>query len=87
MYDPDLAVGTPLERLLTEVGSEVMRAQAKWPPIHNLHEGWGVIMEEVSEYTDACREQLPNRNAARVELIHIAAMAVRVILDVTDAAN
>lgn len=81
IYDPDLAVGTVLEHVLSKVGSEVIRAQAKHAPINTVHEGYAVMLEELDEYWDACREQVPNIRQAHHEAIHVAAMAVRTILD------
>lgn len=87
LYDPDQAVGTHIERVLTLVGSEVMRAMVKWPRIHNIHEGYAVMREELDEYFDACKEQVPNVAQAHHEAIHVAAMAVRTILDTTNGGN
>lgn len=81
-YDPDFEVGSDLERALSQIGSEVRYAQRKHPPINSIHEAYAVMLEELDEFWDACREQVPNVTQARHEAIQVAAMAVRTILDV-----
>jgi hypothetical protein len=69
---------------LSLVGWEVARARTKHPkPINSLHEGYAVILEELDEFWDACRQQSKDRDprAIRDELIQIAAMCLRTAED------
>jgi hypothetical protein len=65
------------------VEQELTKACRKHPPLHSLHEAYGVILEEVDEF----KEQVWKQNAARdsqeivMELVQIAAMAMRTALD------
>lgn len=75
-----------IQHVVNEIGAEVERARQLFPAIHNMHEGLGVIGEEFFEYQLEVfkfnlakgRDSRPN---ARKELIQLAAMAVRTILD------
>ena len=60
---------------LYEVGMEVRRAEAKFPPFNSAHEGWAVLQEEVDEMWDAIKEN--DVEHARKEAVQVAAMAVR----------
>ena len=65
---------------LHQVALELMRAREKHPTKQNgLHEGYGVLLEEVEEFWALVRRQTGDRDPAEVltELIHIAAMAAR----------
>lgn len=74
--------------ILDEVYEELKGATWGNPPMHSLHEAYGVIWEEYDEFGDEVKKnprKHPDRNAlARKELIQLAAMAVRAIYDVTD---
>jgi hypothetical protein len=69
--------------VLDEVHMEICRAVTKFPrPQVSAHEGYGVLAEEVHEFF---LEVIGNdREAARKELIQVAAMAIRTILEVSD---
>lgn len=64
---------------LHQVALELMRARSKHEPIHSLHEGFAVLLEEVDEFKALVWRQTADRDPAEVltELIHIAAMAAR----------
>ena len=68
---------------LTLVEQELTKASRKHPPFHSLHEAYAVILEEVDEF----KAQVWKQNAARdsqelvMELVQIAAMAMRTALD------
>jgi hypothetical protein len=69
-----------------EIAAEVERAERLFPPIHNMHEGFGVISEEMDEFKTEVwnfnlRKGRDTRKAARAELIQLAAMCVRTIRD------
>ena len=75
--------------LSQEVANEVARARELFPPIASLHESLGIIREEYLEFEKEVfafnlTKNRDTRPAARTELIQLAAMAVRTILDVID---
>jgi hypothetical protein len=51
--------------------------------MNNQHEAYAVILEELEEFWDECKKKPQNRTpvAMRYELIQVAAMAVRTIID------
>lgn len=67
--------------ILTEVGQELAKAEAKHAPMNSAHEGHSVIREEVEELWDHVKADTGYSPAARKEAIQIAAMAVRYILN------
>lgn len=67
--------------VFADVIDEVARAVEKHGPMQNGHEAYGVIMEEVAEFFDEIRKQQLDKAATRKELIQIAAMACRAIID------
>lgn len=65
------------------VKKELERARLKHPGTQNsLHEGYGVILEEVDEFWDLVKSQNPNCADLLSELVQIAAMAQRTAEDV-----
>lgn len=75
----------PLDDILAEVAAELQRAQAQHAPISSAHEGYAVLLEEVEEVWALVKQRQPDRAALRAELLQVAAMAVRMIVDVVDA--
>jgi len=78
--------------LAYEIANEVARARQLFPPHHSLHEALGIVQEEFDEFKDEVyahnlTKGRDRRPAARVELIQLAAMAMRTILDVIDSAG
>lgn len=75
MSDPQQDVGEQVEE-------ELSRALRKFPtPFHNAHEGYAVLKEEVDEAWDAIKKNdIPH---ARKEMVQVAAMAMRFLLEVT----
>lgn len=67
--------------LLKELEDETSRARAKHPNIHTPHEAYAVILEELDEYWDHVKADTALSYKARAELIQIAAMALRAIMD------
>ena len=70
-----------------EVTDELARARSKFKPFNSAHEGYAVILEELDELWDVVklRHDSPERTAKmREEAIQVAAMAMRVIIDVCD---
>jgi hypothetical protein len=75
------------EKILSEIGIEFAGAQASNAPMHSLHEGLAVIEEEVHElrlevYKNP-RKHLDRTALARKEAIQVAAMALRLVHDLT----
>lgn len=66
--------------VLDSVRLELMRAQAKFPPMASLHEGYAILKEEVDELWDEVKGQ-QRRERIAAELLQVAAMAVRMYLD------
>jgi NTP pyrophosphatase (non-canonical NTP hydrolase) len=60
------------------VEKELARARSKHPEKQtSLHEGYGVLLEEVDEVWDLVKSQAPSKDSLLKELIHVAAMAQR----------
>ena len=62
-----------------EVDAEIFAARRKFHNFHSLHEGYGVLAEEVAELFGAVRAN--NIEAACLEAIQVAAMAIRFVED------
>ena len=71
-----------LDKLLTDLRAEVLRAMAKHKPINSPHEGYAVIQEEVDELWDRVKIDKGRDWDARVEALQIAAMGLRYVLDI-----
>lgn len=80
---------TELDRRHFEMlADELAHARGKFPNINSLHEGYAVILEELSEFWAEVLLKASERSPAqqRRELIQIAAMALRTAADVVDVA-
>ena len=55
----------------------------KHPPLHSLHEAYAVLLEEVDEFKEQVWKQAAarDRQAVLLELVQIAAMAMRAARD------
>lgn len=73
-----------LDDFLANVGDELRRAQAKWPPMNSAHEAYAVILEELDElWAEVRKKQTEHDHSAMyAELVQIAAMAARAAADV-----
>jgi hypothetical protein len=76
-------------KIAHEVADEVVRANAMFDPLNSPHEALGVIEEEWEEYKAEVWKYNPRKNRdtrprQREELIQLAAMAVRAVLDTID---
>lgn len=69
-----------LSRLGAEAVVELRRAMAKHAPMHSLHEGYAVILEELDEWQPGSET-----TKARKEALQVAAMALRFVHDLCDA--
>ncbi len=65
---------------LEDVAVEMRRATAKFGPIHTMHELLGILEEEWVEAKNAIFHN-EGPGALRVELMHVAAMCVRGVVD------
>jgi len=68
---------------VADVHAEVERAMAIHGQLQSAHESYAVILEEVDEFWDEVKKRNENRSdqAMRKELVQIAAMAIRAIVD------
>lgn len=76
-----------LDMALFEVAREVRRSTAINGTFINLHEAYAVILEELDEVWDEIKKKVCERDPEliRKELVQVAAMAVRTIVDVVDS--
>lgn len=74
----------PVRSLAFEVTAEVMWCMKNWPKFNSAHEGFAVLLEEVDELKQEVWLKQKNRDVQdmRKECIQVAAMAMRMILDV-----
>jgi hypothetical protein len=67
------------------IEKECLRACVKHPnSFHSAHEGYAVILEEVDELWDEVKLQTSRPECLRKEAIHVAAMALRFLIDVCE---
>ena len=74
------------KELMDEIRVELERAQELFAPMANLHEGYAVLLEEVDEFWEHVKVNQKKRDYAviRKELIQVAAMSARCIVDCID---
>ena len=74
------------QKVLGDIDREFQLATRAHKPLNSLHEAWAVIREEVDELWEEVRKKPEARDWAQIyqELIQIAAMAMRLVLDVCD---
>ncbi len=96
MVEQDIVtpIATPREVSVAAVGFEVIRevhrARELFPkPMNSPHEAYGTIKEELDEYWDEVklfnlRKDRDTRPQRREELIQLAAMAIRAIVETID---
>ena len=79
-------INLKLAEIYNDIAVEVAAAQASHVPMHSLHEGYAVILEEMDELKAEVwknpRKHPDRNNQARKEAIQVAAMAVRLLHDV-----
>lgn len=59
---------------------ELRKAVERYPPFNSTHEGYAIILEEVDELWDEVKANQQRR--AIDEALHVAAMAVRFVVDI-----
>lgn len=64
---------------LSAIIRELERAESKFGPFHNSHEGYAVLLEEVDELWDAIKAN--DKEHAKKEAVQVAAMALRFLLN------
>lgn len=69
--------------VLNDVADELTRAMKLHGPQRSAHESYAVILEEVDEFWDEVKKKRSEQSDAnlRTELIQIAAMACRAVVD------
>jgi hypothetical protein len=77
---------TPEQQLMKEVETELARARSLFKPIYSPHEALGIVREEYIEFEKEVFEfnlgkGRDTRPAMRKELIQLATMSLRTILD------
>jgi hypothetical protein len=77
------SLSTPRAQILADIGGEVASAKSLYNNFHSLHEGYGVLLEEVDELWDMIKASklIKADDRMKAEAIQIAAMAVRFIED------
>lgn len=67
-----------------EMLHKLSKAVGVWPPMNSAHEGYGVLLEEVAELFDEVRLKQSKRTveAMRAECLDVAAMAIRMAVEV-----
>jgi hypothetical protein len=73
-----------VKQALELVADEYLRAVSIHPPLHSAHEALAVVWEEVRELEAEVFKRGDRRSpeAMRKEIVHVAAMAVRFLIDV-----
>jgi hypothetical protein len=61
--------------------TEMRHAFNKFGPYHNGHEVYGVLTEELAEFFDHVRDNTANVPQAAYELIQLAAVALRYVIE------
>jgi len=70
------------EEALRLVQAEVIWATEHYPPIRSWHEGYAIILEELDEVWDEVRHRCKKTKKVQHELLQVAAMAIRTLIDV-----
>jgi hypothetical protein len=67
---------------LNSIFQEYLRAARLHPPFNSAHEGYAIVLEELDEvwFEVKCN----NLDAARAEMLQVAAMALRFLVDTAD---
>ena len=78
-----MSLSNDAAKVLFMVGQELETAGLEHLPLNSAHEAYAVILEELDEFWEEVRKnhQKRDRDRMREELIQVAAMACRTILD------
>jgi hypothetical protein len=79
-----LSAEKSVEEIVQYVLREVASSSMDNPPMRTLHEGFGVLIEEVDEFWEEVRKKRNARDIEKIrkELIQVAAVAVKIVRDV-----
>jgi hypothetical protein len=78
----NLKINLSVSPFLYDVEHELDKARHHHKPIHSLHEGYAVILEELEEVKAEIFKKSPSRAAVYHELLQTAAMCQRTAEDV-----
>lgn len=69
-----------MKSFLEKVSEECQKALKKHGPTKSLHEGYGILMEEVDEFWDEVKLKPENRNIKNIklELVQIASTCMKI---------
>jgi hypothetical protein len=70
-----------IETALIRIETEYLKASDKFPKFASSHEGYAVLLEEVSGLWEAIKGKPQEPLMIRVEAIQVAAMAIRFLVD------
>jgi NTP pyrophosphatase (non-canonical NTP hydrolase) len=70
-----------VENILAEIVEELARANKLHKDFNSLHEAYAVILEELDEVWDFVKMRYPNTSALKKELVQVAAMCIKAILN------
>lgn len=78
--------GAAMQRAMSEVLTELIRASEKYPALRSSHEGYAVLLEELDEVWDEVKKKQTSQSKSllRSEARQVAAMAVRFMIDLTE---
>ncbi len=69
---------------ISDVANEVTRAKKIHSgEFNSLHEGYGVLLEEMDELWDEIKAKKPDPVKVRTEAMQVAAMAVRIMAELS----
>lgn len=85
----DISFANDTDKVMTEVWEELLRASKTYKPFNTVHEGYAIIKEELDELWDEIKITHYNRRDGndesnreiRKEAIQVAAMAIRLVVD------
>lgn len=69
-----------MQKILTEIEKEVVRANRIHGEFNSLHEGYAVLMEEIDELWEEIKHRNTDLLAIREEAIQVAAMALKMVM-------
>lgn len=69
--------------MLVKVADELKEIRKVVGPFASDHEAYGVLLEEVDELWDEIKKKYPCRDRIRAEAIQVAAVAIRLAVDLT----
>ncbi|RUW56818.1 hypothetical protein [Mesorhizobium sp. M8A.F.Ca.ET.021.01.1.1] len=83
-FKPSRTEADKIVLAIDAVHAEVKKAMIKHKPMVSVHEGYGVILEEVDELFEEVRPDRGRTTEAQKEALQVAAMGVRFVLDVAE---